>query len=144
MLNIIHVSRCTNDHMYMYIYMYVVRVIRNTCTFYMYLCVLNPFAWLSTLPTSILTSDFTVHFGEIFTLRIVEWPESLKLQVYEAGLLTSTLLSEVFVPLPDPQQTIQAPPTPEAYQFTSNKVSSFVHAAVGSGQFSISVVCLLY
>ena len=82
----------------------------------------------------ILTSDFTVHFGEIFTLRIVEWPESIKLQVYEAGLLTSSLLSEVFVPLPDPQQTSQAPPTPESYQFTSNKVTSFTHTAVGSGE----------
>ena len=82
----------------------------------------------------IFNSDFTVHFGEIFSLRIVEWPESLKLQVYEAGLLSSTLLSEVFVPLPEPQQTCQAPPTSESYQFTSSKVASFTHAAVGSGQ----------
>lgn len=74
-------------------------------------------------------------FGEIFTLRIVEWPESIKLQVFEAGLLTSSLLSEVYVPLPDPQQTCQAPPTPEAYQFTSNKVFSFSHSAVGSGKW---------
>ena len=82
----------------------------------------------------ILNSDFTVSFGEIFTLRIVEWPESIKLQVFESGLLTSTHLSEVYVPLPDPQQTCQAPPTPESYQFTSNRVSSFNHSAVGSGE----------
>ena len=86
------------------------------------------------LPFRILNSDFTVSFGEIFTLRSVEWPESIKLQVFEAGLLTSCLLSEVYIPLPDPQQTCQAPPTPESYQFTSNKVSAFNHTAVGSGK----------
>lgn len=82
----------------------------------------------------ILTSDFTVHFDELFTLRIVEWPESIKLQIYEAGLLSSSLLAEVFVPLPDPQMTSQAPPNPEPFQFTSNKVSSVSHTAVGSGK----------
>jgi coiled-coil and C2 domain-containing protein 2A len=80
-----------------------------------------------------------VSFGEIFTLRIVEWPESIKLEVFESGLLTSSHLSEVYVPLPDPQQTCQAPPTPESYQFTSNKVSSFNHTAVGSGKLHACV-----
>lgn len=28
-----------------------------------------------------LNSDFRVHFGQIFNLKIVNWPESIKLQV---------------------------------------------------------------
>ena len=28
-----------------------------------------------------LTSEFSIHFGEIHNIRIVQWPESIKLQV---------------------------------------------------------------
>lgn len=28
-----------------------------------------------------LTADFRVHFGQIFNLKIINWPESIKLQV---------------------------------------------------------------
>ena len=54
----------------------------------------------------------------------MEWAENIKLQVYNASLLMYGLLLKVYVSLPDPRQTWQAPLTPESYWFPSSKDSS--------------------
>ena len=35
--------------------------------------------------SSTLNADFSVHFGEIFNIRIVQWPESIKFQVWKSA-----------------------------------------------------------
>ena len=32
--------------------------------------------------TKTLTGDFNIHFGEICKVKIVQWPENIKLEVY--------------------------------------------------------------
>lgn len=82
-----------------------------------------------------LNSDFSAYFGEVFTIQIVQWPESIKLQIFESKLLTSSVISEVYIPIPDVQQTAHSSTGTEQYQFTSNKISTFSHSAIGSGLF---------
>ncbi|XP_064382985.1 coiled-coil and C2 domain-containing protein 2A-like [Halichondria panicea] len=82
-----------------------------------------------------LNSDFTSEIHETFNLKIVEWPESIKLEIFESGLITSTLISEVYVPIPDPLLTADsAGAGREAYQFSSTKRMEYGHTGVGSGQ----------
>ena len=141
----------------------------------------------STHTPSTLNADFTVQFGEIFNIRIVQWPETIKLQVYtiiltpgvdptlvfkpslsfpplslspsfpplslspsfppsflpsflppsqvyEVGLLSSSLMAEVYVPIPDSQLTSATPTMVKGFQFSCNKTASYTHTAVGSGQ----------
>ena len=35
----------------------------------------------SNFPFRSLSSDFTTHFGEILNIQVLQWPESIKLQV---------------------------------------------------------------
>lgn len=83
-----------------------------------------------------LTSDFSVKYGEMFTIQIVQWPESIKLQIFETKLLISSLIAEVFIPIPEFEKTTKSSVGTDQYQFTSNKVCTFSHSAVGSGLFS--------
>lgn len=76
-----------------------------------------------------------MYFGEVFTIQIVQWPESIKIQIFESKLLTSSVIAEVYIPIPEVQQTAKSLTGTEQYQFTSNKVSTFSHSAVGSGLF---------
>ncbi len=85
---------------------------------------------------STLNSDFTSEIHETFNLKIVEWPESIKLEIFESGLITSTLISEVYVPIPDPLLTADsAGAGREAYQFSSTKRMEYGHTGVGSGRY---------
>lgn len=88
--------------------------------------------------SSNLTSDFSANYGEVFTIQIVQWPESIKLQIFETKLLTSSLMAEVFVPIPEFEKTARSSVGTDQYQFTSNKTSSFSHSAVGSGLLLIN------
>lgn len=83
--------------------------------------------------SSNLNSDFSVKFGEVFTIQIVQWPESIKLQVFETKLLVSNVIAEVFVPIPEIERTTESSVGTDQYQFTSKKISTFSHSAVGSG-----------
>ncbi|XP_067085744.1 coiled-coil and C2 domain-containing protein 2A [Osmerus mordax] len=78
-----------------------------------------------------LTSDFRVHFGQIFNLKIINWPESIKLQVFEAVGSSSSLLAEVCVPAPEPSTLTGSAPT-EQLEFSSNLRVMFDHEGVGS------------
>ena len=74
-----------------------------------------------------------MNFGEVFSIQIVQWPESIKLQIFETKLLTSSLVAEVFVPIPEFERTTKSSIGIDQYQFTSNKAVTFSHTAVGSG-----------
>ncbi|XP_029904845.1 coiled-coil and C2 domain-containing protein 2A isoform X2 [Myripristis murdjan] len=78
-----------------------------------------------------LNSDFRVHFGQIFNLKIVNCPESIKLQVFEEVGSSCSLLAEVFVPVPEPSVVTGNVPT-EEYEFSSNQRVMFDHEGVGS------------
>ncbi|XP_071412876.1 coiled-coil and C2 domain-containing protein 2A isoform X2 [Pithys albifrons albifrons] len=80
-----------------------------------------------------ISSDFRVHFGQIFNLQIVNWPESLKLQIYETtGMSSTTLLAEVFIPVPETAVLTGSAPL-EEIEFSSNQRVMLDHEGVGSG-----------
>ncbi|XP_029446608.1 coiled-coil and C2 domain-containing protein 2A isoform X2 [Rhinatrema bivittatum] len=79
-----------------------------------------------------MSSDFRVHFGQIFNLQIFNWPESIKFQVYETiGLSGTNLLAEVFIPIPETTILTGRAPVEEA-EFSSNQRVMFEHEGVGS------------
>ncbi|XP_059021178.1 coiled-coil and C2 domain-containing protein 2A isoform X2 [Mustela lutreola] len=79
-----------------------------------------------------LGADFRVHFGQIFNLQIFNWPESLTLQVYETGHTGTTLLAEVFLPIPETTVVTGRAPIEEV-EFSSNQHVTPDHEGVGSG-----------
>ncbi|XP_074678255.1 coiled-coil and C2 domain-containing protein 2A isoform X5 [Strix aluco] len=80
-----------------------------------------------------ISSDFRVHFGQIFNLQIFNWPESLKLQIYETmGMSSTTLLAEVFIPVPETTILTGSAPM-EEIEFSSNQRVTLDHEGVGSG-----------
>ncbi|KAM5271671.1 coiled-coil and C2 domain-containing protein 2A [Ctenodactylus gundi] len=80
-----------------------------------------------------LGADFRVHFGQIFNLQIFNWPESLTLQVYETiGYSSTTLLAEVFLPIPETTVVTGRAPTEEV-EFSSHQHVTLDHEGVGSG-----------
>ncbi|XP_010162789.1 coiled-coil and C2 domain-containing protein 2A, partial [Antrostomus carolinensis] len=80
-----------------------------------------------------ISSDFRVHFGQIFNLQIFSWPESLKLQIYETmGISSTTLLAEVFIPVPETTVLTGSAPM-EEIEFSSNQRVMLDHEGVGSG-----------
>ncbi|MBZ3882573.1 Coiled-coil and C2 domain-containing protein 2A [Sciurus carolinensis] len=80
-----------------------------------------------------LSADFQVHFGQIFNLQIFNWPESLTLQVYETiGHSSTTLLAEVFLPIPETTVVTGRAPMEEV-EFSSNQHVTLDHEGVGSG-----------
>ncbi|KAI5945893.1 Coiled-coil and C2 domain-containing protein 2A [Manis javanica] len=80
-----------------------------------------------------LGADFRVHFGQIFNLQIFNWPESLTLQVYETvGHSGTTLLAEVFLPIPETSVVTGRAPIEEV-EFSSNQHVTLDHEGVGSG-----------
>nr|XP_004656124.2 coiled-coil and C2 domain-containing protein 2A isoform X2 [Jaculus jaculus] len=80
-----------------------------------------------------LGADFRVHFGQIFNLQIFNWPESLTLQVYETvGHSSTTLLAEVFLPIPETTLVTGRAPIEEV-EFSSSQHVTLDHEGVGSG-----------
>ncbi|XP_074848612.1 coiled-coil and C2 domain-containing protein 2A isoform X2 [Carettochelys insculpta] len=80
-----------------------------------------------------ISSDFRVHFGQIFNLKIFNWPESLKLQIYETmGLSSTHMLAEVFIPIPE-TTVLTGRARTEEIEFSSNQRVMLDHEGVGSG-----------
>ncbi|XP_077156995.1 coiled-coil and C2 domain-containing protein 2A isoform X2 [Paroedura picta] len=78
--------------------------------------------------------DFRMHFGQIFNLQIFNWPESLKLQIYETvGHGSVNLLAEVFVPIPETTVLTGGAPI-EEIEFSSDQRVTLDHEGVGSGE----------
>ncbi|XP_067894068.1 coiled-coil and C2 domain-containing protein 2A isoform X2 [Heterodontus francisci] len=78
-----------------------------------------------------LTADFRIHFGQIFNVQIVNWPESIKIQIFETVGI-STTKTEVFVPIPETSVLTGSTPIDEI-EFSSNQRVMFNHEGVGSG-----------
>ncbi|KAM9384360.1 coiled-coil and C2 domain-containing protein 2A isoform 2-T2 [Pholidichthys leucotaenia] len=78
-----------------------------------------------------LNSDFRVHFGQIFNLKIVNCPQSISLQVFEEIRSSCSLLAQVFVPVPQPSALTGSVPL-EEFEFSSNQRVMFHHEGVGS------------
>lgn len=80
----------------------------------------------------VITSDFQVHFGQIFKIFISQWPDTIKVQLREAGRISNPLLDEVFLSIPDASvnsANVQSFPT----EFTNDKVVAYNnHEGVGS------------
>ncbi|XP_015268406.1 PREDICTED: coiled-coil and C2 domain-containing protein 2A [Gekko japonicus] len=80
-----------------------------------------------------ISLDFRIHFGQIFNLQIFNWPESLKLQIYEmVGHGGVNLLAEVFVPIPETTVLTGGAPV-EEIEFSSDQRMTLDHEGVGSG-----------
>ena len=54
--------------------------------------------------------DFVVPIGQIFPIQIVQWPESLKVQIIEGSTLKTTLLAELQIPLCDSHTSLDKVP----------------------------------
>ncbi|KAI3369014.1 hypothetical protein L3Q82_025986 [Scortum barcoo] len=78
-----------------------------------------------------LNSDFRVHFGQIFNLKIVNCPQSINLQVFEEIGTSCSLLAQVFVPVPESSVVTGSGPL-EEFEFSSNQRVMFDHEGVGS------------
>ena len=80
-----------------------------------------------------LNSDFSLNIGEVFTIHLSQWPESIKLEIFEVKLHTSKKIAEIFIPIPDIEITTECSVRTDQYQFTSEKIYNYSHSAVGSG-----------
>ncbi|CAB1451132.1 unnamed protein product [Pleuronectes platessa] len=78
-----------------------------------------------------LNTDFRVHFGQIFNLKIVNCPQSINLQVFEELGSSCSLLTQVFVPVPEPS-VLTGSVLLEEFEFSSNQRVMFDHEGVGS------------
>ncbi|XP_007550804.1 coiled-coil and C2 domain-containing protein 2A isoform X1 [Poecilia formosa] len=78
-----------------------------------------------------LSTDFRVHFGQIFNLKVLNCPHSINLQVFEEIGSSYSLLAQVFVPVPDPSVVTGRAPI-EEIEFSSNQHVMFDHEGVGS------------
>ncbi|XP_053499289.1 coiled-coil and C2 domain-containing protein 2A isoform X3 [Ictalurus furcatus] len=78
-----------------------------------------------------LSMDFRVHFGQMFNLKIVNWPESIKLQIYERAGSSTNLLAEACVPVPE-TSVLTGSASSEEMEFSSNQRVAFNHEGVGS------------
>nr|XP_061833476.1 coiled-coil and C2 domain-containing protein 2A-like isoform X1 [Nerophis lumbriciformis] len=78
-----------------------------------------------------LNSDFKVHFGQIFNLKIVNCPKSITLQVFEEVASSCSLLAQVYVPVPGSSVVAGSAPM-EEFEFSSKQRVMFDHEGVGS------------
>ncbi|KAJ7389194.1 Coiled-coil and C2 domain-containing protein 2A, partial [Desmophyllum pertusum] len=79
-----------------------------------------------------LSADFTVHFGEIHNIQIVQWPENIRLQLMESGI-QNKLVAELYVPIPEPSH-MSGRVELESFEFSSDHQVFYKHEGVGSGQ----------
>ncbi|CAE1299282.1 CC2D2A [Acanthosepion pharaonis] len=79
-----------------------------------------------------LTQDFKVTFGQIYNLKIVQWPESVALQIYENTGFTSHQLAELYLNIPEASVTCNNIEM-ENHEFSCDLKIQFNHEGVGSG-----------
>nr|XP_032806201.1 coiled-coil and C2 domain-containing protein 2A isoform X2 [Petromyzon marinus] len=78
-----------------------------------------------------LNADFSIHFGQIFNIQIVHWPESIKLLLFETVGVSTVRLAEMFTRLPDLNVVAGNCPLQEL-EFSSEHHVSFPHEGIGS------------
>ncbi|XP_021920038.1 coiled-coil and C2 domain-containing protein 2A isoform X3 [Zootermopsis nevadensis] len=78
---------------------------------------------------------FSVSIGQLFPIRILQWPESLKVELHEeGGTFAHHLVAEIYLPFPSSGTTLQNCSL-EHHEFSSNQVLTFSHAGVGCGTY---------
>ena len=76
-----------------------------------------------------LQRDFSVLLNELFPLKLVSWPSSIILQVWEANPIHGEIfVSEVFAALP-PTSAIQSNTTLDTLEFASDHVLRFEYGS---------------
>ncbi|KAL8612721.1 hypothetical protein ACOMHN_025372 [Nucella lapillus] len=79
-----------------------------------------------------VSQDFRVSFGQIYNLKIVQWPESIKFQIFETQNLSARLLAELYAAIPEASVTSQSVQL-EEMEFSSDDTIQMAHEGVGSG-----------
>lgn len=79
-----------------------------------------------------LTQEFKLNFGQIFSLKIVQWPESITYQVYETSGFGGEMICEINSSIPDSSVTSQSVQL-ENLDFSSDHRVNHGHEGVGSG-----------
>ncbi|KAL9987688.1 hypothetical protein ACROYT_G002035 [Oculina patagonica] len=87
-----------------------------------------------------LAADFTIHFGEIHNIQIVQWPDTIKLQLMESGI-QNKLVAELFLPIPEPSH-MSGRVELECFEFSSDQQVFYKHEGVGSDQTCPSNILL--
>ena len=84
-----------------------------------------------------LNQHFLVQFDETFVVEIFHLPESVKVEIFESSFVTSHLMAQVFLPIPQVQRAqknlASGVSWMDEFEFSSNKSATFSHAAVGAG-----------
>ncbi|XP_069126927.1 coiled-coil and C2 domain-containing protein 2A-like isoform X2 [Argopecten irradians] len=79
-----------------------------------------------------LSQDFKVTFGQIFNIKIVQWPESIKFQVFETVGYSTEMLAELYTSIPEVSITSQGVQL-ENLDFSCDHRVNHSHEGVGSG-----------
>ncbi|XP_049275835.1 coiled-coil and C2 domain-containing protein 2A-like [Rhipicephalus sanguineus] len=85
-----------------------------------------------------LGEEFMVVWGQIFALRILQFPRTISLEVYETRGVLSQKLADVLVPVPEAEQTTSNTHL-AAIHFASEKTVSTSHAGVGCGMHDMTL-----
>ncbi|XP_038630044.1 coiled-coil and C2 domain-containing protein 2A-like isoform X2 [Scyliorhinus canicula] len=86
---------------------------------------------VSSTVTSQLQPDFSVQFGQIFNIQIIQKPESIRFEIYELRNKTINLLAKVYIPIPE-VTTITSTAVLEEIEFSSDEIVTTNHEGVGS------------
>ncbi|CAH1773716.1 unnamed protein product [Owenia fusiformis] len=81
-----------------------------------------------------LGQEFKVNFAQIFNILIVQWPESIKIQIFESRGITSHMIAELFVPIPEGTVTTETAQL-EEIEFSTDQRVQHSHEGVGSGVY---------
>ena len=85
----------------------------------------------SSSKTMATNDGFAVHFGQIFPVQIMQWPETLKVRLVESSGLRSLVLAEISLPLCEAGTTLDKVKM-EPIPFKSEVHFSHDHAGIGS------------
>jgi len=84
-----------------------------------------------------LNQHFLVQFDESFVVEIFHLPESVKVEIFESSFVTSHLIAQIFLPIPQVQRAQKELSSGvswmDEFEFSSNKTATYSHAAVGAG-----------
>ncbi|KAF6253870.1 hypothetical protein COO60DRAFT_1642856 [Scenedesmus sp. NREL 46B-D3] len=68
-----------------------------------------------------LKSDYSLDFRDVFSLRLLKWPASMQLQIWEQGTFRDTLLCQFYLVVPGLAGTPHVDPQAKPYSWTSTE-----------------------
>ncbi|XP_030060823.1 LOW QUALITY PROTEIN: protein CC2D2B [Microcaecilia unicolor] len=78
-----------------------------------------------------LQLDFKIEFQQVFSLQILNWPESICLEIYETANKKKSLLAKLYLPIPN-SSWLSGKDALEQAEFSSDKVVVPAEGEVGS------------